>query len=102
MKSKRVSKVAHGRFAKALAVRGAKAKTAGGLTKDKLFRNKRGKFVSKRASAAGLRRYSNIQAWTNSVVAARKALGMRGFVAINGKTSEGKALYAKTKSLFSA
>jgi len=35
-------------------------------------------------------------------MAARKALQIQGFVAINGKSAEGKALYAKAKSLVSA
>ena len=37
--------------------------------------------------------------WINAVVAARKALGVTGFVAINGKTAEGKAIYAKAKAI---
>merc|ERR1719254_146462 len=102
MKAKRVSKVAKGRFAKALVLRGSKEKTVGGLTKDALTRNKRGKIVSKRASALGKRRFKNIEAWVESVVAARKALQMQGFVAINGKTVQGKALYVKSKALCAA
>merc|ERR1719486_177664 len=99
MKAKRVSKIARGRFAKALVLRGSKEKTVGGLTKDKLTRNKRGKIVSKRASANGKRSFKNIEAWVESVVAARKALQMQGFVAINGKSVQGKALYVKSKAL---
>merc|ERR1740121_2949823 len=102
MKAKRVSKVAKGRFAKALVLRGSKQKTVGGLTKDALTKNKRGKIVSKKASAAGKRRYKNIESWVESVVAARKALQMTGFVAINGKSVQGKALYVKTKALCGA
>merc|ERR1712066_1024852 len=102
MKAKRVSKVARGCFAKALVLRGSKEKTAGGLTRDALTRNKRGKIVSKRASAQGKHRYKNIEAWVESVVAARKALQMQGFVAINGKSVQGKALYVKSKALCAA
>merc|ERR1719401_3169535 len=102
MKAKRVSKVARGRFAKALVLRGTKEKTVGGLTKEALTRNKRGKIVSKRASAAGKRRFKNIEAWVESVAAARKALQMQGFVAINGKSVAGKALYVKSKALCTA
>merc|ERR1719356_2227689 len=91
-----------GRFAKALVLRGAREKTTGGLTKDALTRNKRGKIVSKRASACGKRRFKNIEVWVESVVAARKALQMQGFVAINGKTVQGKALYVKSKALCAA
>merc|ERR1719453_2808429 len=102
MKSKRVSKVAKGRYAKALVLRGSKEKTVGGLTRDALFRNKRGKVVSKKASASGKRSFKHIQDWVSSVVAARKALQVTGFVAINGKSLQGKALYVKSKALRAA
>merc|ERR1712028_282421 len=88
-----------GRFAKAVVLRGGKEKTVGGLTKDLLMRNKRGKVVSKKAAAAGKRRFRNIQDWVSSVTAARKALQVSGFVAINGKSLQGKALYVKSKAL---
>ncbi len=42
------------------------------------------------------------QVWAECVFAARKALNLKGFVAINGKLAEGKALYAKAKALYSA
>merc|ERR1712061_433973 len=64
---KRVSKIARGRMSHALVLRGAREKTVGGLTKGDLMRNKRGKVVSPTA---------------------RKALNVKGFVAINGKSSE--------------
>merc|ERR1719352_2245646 len=99
MKGKRVSKIARGRFAKAVVLRGGKEKTVGGLTKDRLMRNKRGKVVSKRANASGKRAFKNIKDWVSSVVAARKALQVTGFVAINGKSLQGKALYVKSKAL---
>merc|ERR1712159_665603 len=99
MKSKRVSKIAKGRFAKAVVLRGGKEKTVGGLTKDLLMRNKRGKVVSKRANASGKKAFQNIQDWVSSVVAARKALQVTGFVAVNGKSLQGKALYVKSKAL---
>merc|ERR1719379_857379 len=102
MKAKRVSKVAKGRLAKALVLRGTKEKTVGGLTKDSLMRNKRGKIVSKKASAIGKQRFRNIESWVSSVVAARKALQVTGFVAINGKSLQGKALYVKSKALCAA
>merc|ERR1711988_1518940 len=99
MKGKRVSKVARGRFAKAMVLSGRKEKTPGGLTKALLMRNKRGKVVSKRASASGKRASRNIQDWVSSVVAARKALQVTGFVAVNGRSLQGKALYVKSKAL---
>merc|ERR1712032_449712 len=97
MKTKRVSKVARGKLAKALVLRGNKERTSGGLRKDGLMRNKRGKIVSKRASAMGRRRYKQIEDWTEAVMEARDLLHVRGFLAINGKSLQGKALYVKAK-----
>merc|ERR1719453_2034212 len=99
MKSKRVSKIARGPLAKDTVLRGSKEKTTGGLTKAMLMRNKRGKVVSKKSNASGKRAFRNIQDWVSSVVAARKALQVNGFVAINGKSLQGKALYVKSKAL---
>merc|ERR1719343_803389 len=99
-KGKKVPKVAKGRMAKALVFRGSREKTVGGLRKDALMKNARGKVVSKRASANGKRRYKNVESWVESIVEARKALHISGFVAINGKTLQGKALYVKSKAIF--
>merc|ERR1719245_8733 len=101
MKYKRVSTIARGRFAKALVFRGSRQKTTGGLTQDMLVRNKRGKIVSKRASAHGARCFKQVEGWLEAVMSARGSLHTQGFVAINGKTSQGKALYAKSKALYS-
>mmetsp|Transcript_59113 Transcript_59113/g.192883 ORF Transcript_59113/g.192883 Transcript_59113/m.192883 type:complete len:142 (+) Transcript_59113:112-537(+) len=100
--AKRVSKIAKGRMAKALVLRGSKEKTVGGLRKDSLMKNARGRVVSKRASAHGKRRYKNIETWVESVLEARKALHVSGFVAINGRTLQGKALYVKSKAIRAA
>mmetsp|Transcript_61871 Transcript_61871/g.184294 ORF Transcript_61871/g.184294 Transcript_61871/m.184294 type:complete len:143 (+) Transcript_61871:92-520(+) len=100
MKSKRVSKVAKGRFARVLVLRGRKEKTVSGLTKDGLMRNKRGRVVSKRASAAGMRRYRRVEGWIESLMEARQMLHTKGFVAVNGKSLHGKALYLKAKSIY--
>merc|ERR1711865_629123 len=99
MKEKRVSKVAKGRFAKALVLKGTKEKTVGGLKSDDLMTNKRGKVVSKRANALGKRRYHQVEDWVESVMEAREALHVKGFLAINGKSLQGKALYVKARSL---
>merc|ERR1719346_605318 len=100
MKAKRVSKIARGKLAKALVFHGRREKTAGGLTSASLMRNKRGKIVSKRASACGKRIFArSIEPWVSAVVAARQALHMSGFVAVNGRSLAGKALYVKAKSL---
>ena len=49
---KRVSKFAKGKLAKLVVFRGNKEATVGGLTKSSLTKNKNGKIVSKKASAA--------------------------------------------------
>merc|ERR1712187_174239 len=94
MKAKRVSKIARGRFAKALVLRGSKAKTASGLTADMLMKNKRGKIVSKRQSASGALRYARIESWVEAHMKARQALKIEGFVPINGRSVQGKAIAA--------
>merc|ERR1719201_887476 len=102
MKKKKVSKIAKGRMAKALVFRGSKEKTAGGLTRDSLMKNKRGKVVSKRQNAKGKRAFKNVETWVEAFVQAREMLRVEGFHAINGKTLQGKALYYKTKALRTA
>merc|ERR1711933_259969 len=103
MKAKRVSKIARGKRARSQVLRGTKEKTLSGMNKDSLMRNKYGKIVSKKASAAAKKRFqtSSIKALGECIKQARKALNITGFVAINGKLAEGKALYAKSKSLYS-
>merc|ERR1711964_39447 len=100
MKAKRLRKIAKGKLSKAMVFRGSKEKTVSGLNKAALLKNKRGKVVSKKQNLAGKRAYKNIQGWTNAVKAARKELKVRGFVAVNGKTQQGKAIYRKAKELF--
>mmetsp|Transcript_72232 Transcript_72232/g.199198 ORF Transcript_72232/g.199198 Transcript_72232/m.199198 type:complete len:149 (+) Transcript_72232:124-570(+) len=99
MKAKKVSTVARGRAAKALVFGGRREKTAGGVTAAGLTKNKRGRIVSKRRSANGKRDYKRLKDWTEACTAARKALGTEGFVAVGGRTSQGKALYGKAKAL---
>merc|ERR1719409_2447203 len=102
MKKKRISKVGRGRMAKALVFRGSKDKTVGGLTRDSLMKNKRGKVVSRRNNAMGKRAFKNVETWTEAFMQAREMLRVEGFHAINGKTLQGKALYYKTKALRTA
>merc|ERR1712107_434406 len=40
--------------------------------------------------------------WNKAVMTARKELGIKGFQAVGGKSAQGKALYAKAKSLYIA
>merc|ERR1719189_2319112 len=77
-------------------------RTAGGLRKDDLMLNKRGKGVSKRSNAHGKRMFRHIESWIDSLMQARKALHVAGFVSINGGTLQGKALFVKTKALCKA
>merc|ERR1719203_1017130 len=81
--------------------RGSKEKTVGGLTKDTLVKNKSGKIVSKAASARAKKNYANsaLKKWTDAFKLARKQLNITGFCAVNGKTAQGKAVYAKVKSI---
>eukprot|EP00414_Alexandrium_minutum_P007250 CAMPEP_0113820494 /NCGR_PEP_ID=MMETSP0328-20130328/1269_1 /TAXON_ID=39455 /ORGANISM="Alexandrium minutum" /LENGTH=150 /DNA_ID=CAMNT_0000788431 /DNA_START=19 /DNA_END=471 /DNA_ORIENTATION=- /assembly_acc=CAM_ASM_000350 len=99
MKAKRVSKVAKGRLAKALVFKGSREKTVGGVKAEGLMKNKRGRIVSKRASANGRRRFQQVEDWIEAIMEARQVLHTKGFVAINGKTLQGKALYVKAKAI---
>merc|ERR1711862_468237 len=90
-KAMRVSKIAKGRMAKFMVFKGRKAKTVGGLTKDKLTKNKNGKIVSKKKSAKG-----KGNKWIAACVKARKAMGVKGFKAIK----KGSELYKKAKSFY--
>merc|ERR1719367_2613677 len=100
-KAKRVSVIAKGKLARSTVFRGTKEKTKTGMTKAMLIKNKNGKIVSKKASAHAKKMYatSGAKKWAEALRAARKALNIKGFVAIGGKTAQGKALYAKTKAL---
>merc|ERR1712060_458700 len=42
---------------------------------------------------------SPLKKWMEAMKQARKQLNIKGFVACGGKTAQGKALYAKTKSI---
>ena len=81
---------------------GKREKTHGGLKRGDLRKNKAGKIVSRRASDRA-RKSSNgrkIARWGAATKAARKALGIRGFQAVGGKTSRGQALLKKVRSLY--
>merc|ERR1712129_613999 len=103
MKVKKQSlKVAKGPRARSMVFKGSREKTVGGLRKGDLMLNRKGKIVGKRSSAKGRLFFRHIEAWTDSVMEARRALHMRGFVPCNGKTLQGKALYVKARSLWMA
>merc|ERR550539_2192706 len=98
--SKPASKIARGARAKSSVFSGRKEKTSGGLKRGDLVVSKTGKVVSKRQSASAKKKFalSKLKDWCNAVKAARKALGLSGFVPVGGKTPVGKALYVKAKS----
>merc|ERR1719454_541244 len=102
-KAMKVSKIAKGKRAKSSVFGGNKEKTSGGLKKTDLVKNKNGKVVSKKSSAGSKKRFqgSKAQKWINACKAARKALKITGFVAMNSGP-QGKALYAKAKALYKA
>merc|ERR1712027_133236 len=79
-------------------------KTSSGMTRDQLVKSKTGKIVSKKASARAKKAYASspLKKWMEAMKQARKQLNIKGFVACGGKTAQGKALYAKTKSILSA
>merc|ERR1711924_336621 len=82
---------AKGRMAKAMVLRGSKAKTVGGLTAKDLTKNKNGKVVSKKRSAFGKK-----SPWIQACTKARKALKITGFTIIK----KGTPLYAKAKEFY--
>merc|ERR1719473_2019675 len=97
MKKKAVSKIARGKMSKAMVLRGSKAKTVGGLTASDLKKNKYGRIVSKKMSAASKKRFSSsLGPWSKAVQQARKSLKITGFVAIK----KGTPLYAKAKEIY--
>merc|ERR1712149_37820 len=94
MKAMKKSKIAKGKLAKAVVFRGNKEKTIGGLQKKDLVKNKRGSIVSKKQQAKGNALYSKYaKKWITAVMAARKSLGVKGFVAVK----KGTPLYAAAK-----
>merc|ERR1712187_205341 len=99
MKKKAMKKsvIAKGKRAKSSVFRGTKEKTTSGLKKSDLTKNKNGKVVSKKASAAGKKRYGNIKGWVSAVSKARKAMGIKGFCPVGGKSAKGAALLKKAK-----
>merc|ERR1719443_2559924 len=96
MKKKTVSKIAKGKRAGSSVFKGGKEKTTSGLTKSDLIKNSYGKIVSKKASAAGKKRYKNIKGCIEAVSKARKELGVKGFVPVK----KGSALYKKAKEFY--
>jgi len=95
MKAKRVSKIAKGRFARALVLRGSKEKTVGGLKKDALVKNKNGRIVSRKVSLKGKK-----SKWIAAVTKARSQLKIKGFAVVGGKTAAGQKLLKAARSIY--
>lgn len=93
---KRKSKIAKGKRGKTLVYKGSFVKTTGGLTKDKLIKNKKGKVVSKRMQARGTSAYVNVKKWIEAFMRARATLNISGFVPVK----KGSGLYAKTMEFY--
>merc|ERR1712110_748157 len=91
MKKKSVSKVAKGRMAKVMVLRGSKVRTTGGLKASDLTKNKVGRVVSKKRSA-----FAKKSPWIQAIKKARTALKIKGFCAIK----KGSPLYLKAKEFF--
>merc|ERR1712003_367158 len=100
MKAMKVSKIAKGKRARVSVFLGKKEKTISGLKKTDLTKSKTGKIVSKKASAQGKKAFKRISKWSDSVKKARKALGVKGFVAVGGKSKAGQALLSKARSFY--
>ena len=78
--------------------RGNKARTKAGQRQSELTRNRSGRVVSWKQSAAGKASFATntkLQAWLDACARARKELGTKGFVPVK----KGSALYAKAKEL---
>merc|ERR1719350_132278 len=97
----RKPKIASGALAKAMVLKGAREKTTGGLSKDDLQKNRRGKTVSKKQSARGKKSWkgSTLERMSTACKEARKKLGLTGFVPMGGKTAEGQKLLAKVRAI---
>merc|ERR1711957_1134010 len=95
------SKIAKGKNARASVFSGSKEKTKTGLTKANLTKSKTGRIVSKKSSDRGKRNFakSALKKWCDAVKVARKELKITGFCPVGGKSAQGKALYAKVKSI---
>merc|ERR1711904_31831 len=81
------------RAAKHRVFKGLMEKTKSGLTKSDYMVNKWGKVVSKKRHALGLKR-----PWMVAVIAARKALKIKGMAMVK----KGTPLYKKAKELMAA
>merc|ERR1739848_36800 len=101
-KAMKKSVIASGKRAKSSVFRGTKARTSGGLKKSDLTKNKNGRIVSKKRSALGKKIFQKncLGKFTKAVQNARKALNIKGWCPVGGKTAKGQALLKKARSLY--
>ena len=96
------SSIARGKGARATVLRGAKVKTAGGLTRETLVKSKKGKAVSKARSERSKEMFDQrLGRWGAAVKLARTELGIKGFCPVGGKTAQGQALLALVRTKMS-
>jgi len=89
------------RGSKVQVFRGTRQKTkSSGQTKKDLMKNKRGKIVSKKAHAKGMRIYkkNGLSKWTDAFMQARKNLKIKGFVACK----KGTKFYKEAMKIYKA
>merc|ERR1719445_1175053 len=100
-RAKKVSVIARGKRARVSVFKGSKQKTLSGMSKADLVKGKSGKIVSKKASARAKKNFagSKLKLWSDALKKARKAMGIKGFVPVGGKSTQGRALLAKVKLL---
>ena len=81
--------------------RGTKERTSGGLRKNDLVRNSRGKVVSRKMSARGKtsKGGKTISKWGKATKQARKNLRIKGFCPVGGKTKQGQNLLSEVRRL---
>ena len=61
-----------------------------GLKASDLMKSKSGKIVSKKQSMSAKKNFAKrLGGWNKAVMAARKALGVKGFCAVGGKSAQG-------------
>merc|ERR1719148_548656 len=96
-------KVAAGKLAKSMVFKGSRVKTVGGLKQADIIKNRNGRVVSKAMSVRSKKSFKGgaLEAWMKAVQAAKKAMGITGFVLVGGKSGQGKELHAKAKALYS-
>lgn len=98
MKAMKSSVIAKGPRGKGAVWRKTKVKTAAGVTKADLKKNKQGRLVTEKAHRAGKKAEKRVSKWTQAVMRAKVVLGFskpgqkKEFIPIGGKTAKGKIL----------